>query len=178
MDRVHPQVVVDRPSPNCSRRSGGLRMIVVHATEAPRNGANNQDLQNLAGWFADPASQVSSHVATNGDGWSARFVGDGRKAWHVAGYNDQSLGIEQVGHTADRRWPEKELHETARWIAKWSREHSIPIRKAKVWRGRVIRKGVARHSDLGVIGGNHGDPGDGYDLARVLQLAAQYRQRQ
>lgn len=168
--RLNPEVTVDKPSPNHSARSGQISLIVVHASEAPRL-ADDQDLKNLAAWFGKSSSQVSSHVATNGAGHSARFVPDSLKAWHVADYNSVALGIEQIGHTTDTHWPEAEVEETARWIAHWSKQHNIPIRAARVEAGRVLESGVARHSDLGREGGNHGDPGKGYPLHHCLELA-------
>jgi NAD kinase len=44
---------------------------------------------------------VSAHVCTDGDGNSARYVPDAAKAWHCAGFNSQSLGVEQIGAQCD-----------------------------------------------------------------------------
>ena len=41
------------------------------------------------------------------------------------------------------------------WIAYWSAKHGIPIRKGGVSGSSVVRSGVVRHSDLGVVGGNY-----------------------
>lgn len=176
-DRLLPHVRVRHASPNISQRSGSIGLIVVHATEGG-NTPGLQDLVNLGGWFANPAAQVSAHVATDAEGNSARLVRDADKAWHVCSFNSVSLGIEQVGFTAQGKWPTAQTHETARWIAYWSHLHGIPIRKGRVnGSGGVNRTGIVRHSDLGVLGGNHGDPGAGYDLHDVLALARKYRAR-
>jgi N-acetyl-anhydromuramyl-L-alanine amidase AmpD len=174
--RLNPQVTVERPSPCHAARLGRISLIVVHATEGSRE-AGDRDLENLGAFFGESKNQVSSHVATNGDGHSARFVPDNLAAWHVAGYNSVALGIEQIGHTADTHWPQAEVEETARWIARWSKAYGVPIGKASVSDGHVLSGGVARHSDLGTIGGGHHDPGSGYPLHHCLDLARDIRNK-
>jgi len=179
-DRLAPDVVVRHYSPCQSDRSGGipLNLIVLHDTE----GANIEgvaDLVGLGDWFGSLSTQASSHVATDADGNSARFVSDHKKAWHCMGYNSASLGIEQVGFVSQTRtaWLKnwRQLRETARWVAYWSHRYGIPIRKGAVSNGVVTRAGVLRHMDLGAIGGGHVDPGTNYPFGRVLVLARAYR---
>jgi N-acetyl-anhydromuramyl-L-alanine amidase AmpD len=157
---------------NCSSRNGRTpNLIVLHSTEGA-NIKGIRDLQGLGGWFDNPSAQASSHVATDADGNSARYVDDSVKAWHCAGYNSASLGVEQVGKAAQDSWPDKQLLETARWIALWHRKYGIPIRKGKVASdGRVLRSGVVMHSDLGNLGGGHHDPGGDYPLTAVIRVA-------
>jgi hypothetical protein len=174
--RHHPSVDVTRMSPNQSDR-GGARptLVVVHAT-AGHNRPGIADLAGLAGWFGDSASQVSSHVATDNEGNSARFVPDDRKAWHCAAYNRMSLGIEQIAPGDGSEITRDMYRETGRWIALWSKRWDIPIREARVENGRVLRSGVIRHSSLGTLGGNHSDPGR-YDMHAMLSLARFYAAR-
>jgi N-acetyl-anhydromuramyl-L-alanine amidase AmpD len=177
-DRAMPHVRVRRITANRSTR-GGLKpqLIVLHSTEGT-NVTGLGDLSGLGSWFAKPAAQVSAHVATDAEGNSARYVADGDKAWHCAGYNSASLGIEQVGRAAQKSWAEAQQRETARWLAYWSRLHGIPLQKGAVANGVVTKPGVVRHSDLGATGGGHSDPGDGYPLSRVLEFARHYRKVQ
>lgn len=180
-ERLAPNVVVRHYSPNQSERGAGvpLNLIVLHDTEGSNVPDSISDLTGLGDWFANPAAQASSHVATDGDGNSARFVSDRRKAWHCMGYNSASLGIEQVGFASQsrsiwlRNW--RQLRETARWIAYWSFHYGIPIRRGAVSGGVVTRAGVLRHMDLGAIGGGHSDPGPNYQFNRVLWLARAYK---
>lgn len=173
-ERVEPHDVVTKIVRNQSSRHGGIpRLIVLHDTEGA-NIKGIRDLQGLAEWFDNPAAQASSHVATDAEGNSARFVADSAKAWHCKDYNSASLGIEQVGFARQNDWPEAQLRETARWIARWSEIHRIPIRRGKVSGGVVTQSGVLRHSDLGISGGGHHDPGANYPLTGVLELACYF----
>jgi hypothetical protein len=174
--RIDPHVVVRRLSPFRSSRNGTrIEIITIHATESPEV-AGAADLAAIGDWFCNPIAKVSSHVCTDANaGYSARYVVDEEKAWHCAGYNSVSLGIEQIGHTAQTEWKRDELRETARWVARWSLMHGVPIRHGSVNGGQVVRSGVVRHSDLGVIGGGHGDPGAPYPMDDMLALAGFYR---
>ena len=160
-----PHAEVNIPSPFHSKRSGGVKpsIVVLHSTES-HNAPGCADLVAVGKWFQNPAAQVSSHVCTDGEGHSARYVPDEPKAWHCAGANSISLGVEQIGQAAQTSWPTAQLKETAKWIAFWSRKYGIPIQSSTV-------HGVCRHSDLGAAGGGHHDPGPAYPLDRVLRYA-------
>lgn len=119
---------------------------------------------------------MSSHVATDNEGNSARFVPDEHKPWHCKAYNPMSLGIEQIAPGDGSEITRDMYRETARWIARWSKKWGIPIREARVEEGRVLRTGVIRHSSLGSLGGNHADPGR-YDMHAMLSLARFYKAR-
>lgn len=175
--RLSPHVNVTRWSPNYSSRGGArATLIVIHVT-AGHNRPGISDLENLGSWFANPASRVSSHVATDNEGHSARFVRDASKAWHVAAYNRMSLGIEQVAPGDGTEITRAMLEETARWVARWGLLYGIPTSKAHVTdSGIVKRPGVIRHSELGRLGGGHGDPGE-YDMAGMLDFARTIRGR-
>jgi hypothetical protein len=180
-DRLHPHVVV-RQNVRCqSTRLGGMRpqLIVVHATQGA-NLPGVRDLQGVGDWFDRLSTQASSHICVDDEGQSARFVADSRKAWHVSAYNSPALGGEQIGFTDKTHWTDAELHEMARWVARWSILHGIPIQKGQVRQDRVevVTPGVVRHSELGVLGGNHFDPGvQSYPLHDMLEMARHYRRR-
>jgi len=173
---------------NQSSRGGILPdLIVLHVTTDPnsptppvvRDQPGIKDLERLGAYFDDPRTQVSSHVANDADGNDARYVADGSKAWTQVAFNSVGLSIEQIGSVAYQRrnWMvnrRPQLDDTARWIAHWHRRWGIPIRRAEVSGGIVIRSGVATHKQLGRAGGNHSDPGPGYPFAYVLRLARSY----
>lgn len=176
--RVRPTVVVSKNVVNQSERSGvPVKGIVLHSTES-HNRPGSSDLEAIVGWFDNPAAQASSHVIVDADGNSARCLPDSRKAWTCASYNSATLNIEQIGFASQgrrgwrRNW--RELRETARWIALWSRRHRIPIRRGHAANGAITRSGVLTHKQLGTLGGGHVDPGQ-YPLRRVLLLARLYK---
>lgn len=178
--RLHPNVVARHNSPNQSERSPvPLNLIVLHDTEGANLPGSTRDLTGLGDFFGRSSTEASSHVATDSDGNSARYVSDRRKAWHCMAYNSASLGIEQIGFVTQSRadWLQnwRQLRETARWIAYWSHRYDIPIRRARVSDGGVTRSGVTRHMDLGSDGGGHVDPGSNYPFDRVLMLARAYK---
>lgn len=178
--RRKPNVKVRKISPYQSARSVAKPyLIVLHSTESHDVPKSAQDLKAVADWFSNPSNPgSSSHVIVDKDGNSARCVVDDRKAWTCVNFNSVSLNIEQIGYASfgkDKwrsRW--REIRESARWIARWSRKYNIPIRRAKVRGSSVTRSGVTTHEKLGVAGGNHNDPGP-YPMRRVLILARLYK---
>lgn len=176
-ERLYPRIDVRMISPFQSSRNGQkIRLIVVHAT-ASHNYKGLRDLQAIGSWFQNPSANVSAHACTDNEGHSARYVRDEAKAWACGAYNGQSLNLEQILPGNGTEITDKMYRETARWLAMWSKRYRIRLHKARVFRGRVILSGVARHSDLGALGGNHDDPGRNYDLAKVLRYARHYKRQ-
>lgn len=160
----------------CQSSRNGQRpsLIVVHSTEGANIPKSVRDLQGLGAYFDKLATEASSHVGVDADGYSAEYVPDDRKAWTCAYYNGVSLNIECIGKAAQpsKLWTPEQYKKVAMYIAFWSDKFDIPIRKGAVTRdGRVAKSGVVRHSDLGNLGGGHHDPGANFDLARVNALA-------
>jgi hypothetical protein len=179
--RLFPEVKVRINVRRQSTRHGApLMWIVIHDTEGANIAESIKDLQGLGHYFDDPSvplvSRGSSHVATDSDGFSARFIPDHEKAWHCAFYNAISLGIEQIGFATQGKWVDAELEETARWVARWSREYGIPIRS--LTQPNMSAKGVIRHMDLGSLGGGHHDPGSNYPMDEMLKDARRFKRLQ
>jgi hypothetical protein len=175
-ERLRPHVDLTHWSPNRSSRAGARpTLITVHAT-AGHNRPGITDLTGLGSWFGQTASEVSAHVAADNEAHSARFVADLDKAWHCAGFNRVALGIEQVLPGDGTEITTELYQETARWVALWSHLHGIPIRQGRVEGPRVVRSGAIRHSELGIIGGGHADPGR-YDEHHMLDRARWYYRR-
>jgi N-acetyl-anhydromuramyl-L-alanine amidase AmpD len=146
-----------RESPNQSSRNGSpIRRIVLHSTEGNYDGA--------VSWLCNPQARASAHIVVGARGQTTRLVPDARKAWHVAADNPDTLGIEQEGYASQTAWPDAQLETVAQWLAWWGRKYGIPLEHSTI-------HGVCRHSDLGAGGGGHHDPGAGYPLARVLEMA-------
>jgi hypothetical protein len=182
-DRIHPNVTV-RNDVECQsdRANSPMLLIVLHDTEGGNVPQSSRDLAGLGAFFDRIETQASSHVATDQDGNSARYVPDARKAWtQFPHYNAIGLSIEQIGFASeDWKSPAKDaqLREAARWIARWSHRHGIPVRRGKVTSdGRVLRTGVVQHRELGPLGGGHHDVSADYPMTRVLRYARQYLKR-
>jgi hypothetical protein len=166
-ERNHFGVTIPKPT-----------LIILHDTEGANVPHSARDLVGLGNYFDVWATQASSHVATDADGTSARYVPDEKKAWTQAYYNSMGLSIEQIGFATDNwRGKEKELQlrETARWIAYWSRKYDIPMRTARVTAGgTVTRSGVLQHRRLGALGGGHVDVHVTFPISKVLRYARHY----
>jgi N-acetyl-anhydromuramyl-L-alanine amidase AmpD len=164
-----------------SRNGAKIKLIVLHDTES-KDYPGSADLKGVGYWFNNPKAQASAHVCVDGEGRSAKYVGDGAKAWHCAAYNSESLGIEQIGYSTFTRavWNRNDraqLLKVAKYIAYWSKKYDIPIQHGLGIKGEVVRPGVVTHADLGQAGGGHSDPGPGYPFDAVLYAARYYLRR-
>lgn len=177
--RPYERVEMNVQNHGSARPAKAIRGIVLHTTEGhDRKGI--ADLEGLGEFFDNPKVKASSHVAVDGEGYSARYVRDEFNAWTQASYNPYMLSIEQIGFAKWSRWfwskaRRRQLRKTAKYIAYWSKEYGIPIQKGKAVGGVVKKDGIFRHSELGSAGGGHSDPGKGYPLHTVLNLARYYR---
>ena len=116
------------------RRDTPVTHLVMHDTEG--------SLSATLGWFANPASEVSSHDVIDADGTVYRLVGYDRAAWHAGGATSQlnpganlkSIGIELVypAAPASPPWPQAQLDATV----KHAREI---VRTFNITRARVLR---------------------------------------
>jgi hypothetical protein len=152
--------------PDHRPRQGKPKIIVLHSTEG-NNAPGLSDLQGLASVLR--GESLSVHVGIDAEGNMARYVPDDQVAFHVANFNPQSLGIEQVGKAAQTSWPEAQTNAAAKMVAYWAQHHDIPIRHS-------TSHGVCMHSDISKIPGSgtdHTDPGDGYPFQKVLDKASQ-----
>lgn len=90
-------------SPNFSARGGAqIRRIVLHYT-------TSRNINGSIAWFQNPASRVSAHYIVGRDGEIVQMVRDGDKAWHAAGHNDDTLGIENVAQPGDVLTKDQEI---------------------------------------------------------------------
>jgi hypothetical protein len=180
LERLRPEPEISRTVANRSSRNGTRPgMIVIHTTQGT-NRKGITDLSGLVTFFDNPAVEASSHVANDGEGNDARLVPDHEKAWTCSNDNPFTLNLEQIGfaETSRRDWYTRYSHQlanTARWIAYWSERWDIPIRRGIAPAGILIRKGVASHKQLGILGGGHWDPGPAYPMRYVILLARYFK---
>lgn len=145
-----------------SRSASEIKIIVLHDSEIePGPTALNTLHDVLAG------QHLSIHIGINNNGQSARMVSDLVVAEHVAAYNQQALGIEQIGFSTYQNWPKAQTEMAAKWIAYWADKYGIPI-------AHSTTHGICTHKDLGEAGGGHVDPGPGYPFTEVLKEASHF----
>lgn len=132
--------------------------------------------QSLGSFFQNPASGVSSHVGIDDTTDTiGEYVARDMKAWTAANANPVSVQAEMCGFAA---WSPAEwqrhanmLSNCAQWIAEESEVFSIPLTKLTPQQAQSSGVGVCFHSDLGAWGGNHSDPGAGFPIDQVLEMA-------
>lgn len=133
-------------SPNFSKRSVPVDLIVVHDTEGGYSGAIS--------WFAQKQSQVSAHFVLREDGAEAvQMVHLDDKAWHAKAFNSRSIGIEMAGF-ASKGFSSAEWQAAANVVAWLLKEFDLPAQWSKGGNG----PGFTSHFDLGAAGGGHKDP--------------------
>lgn len=136
------------------------KIIVLHSTESGPTDHGRNDSFYLAG-----PVQADIHIVVGDNGDKYRLVPDGRKAWHVKGYNSIALGIEHDGRASQGHWPDAQLRVSACQAAYWCRKYGIPARLALDSNGRYNGKsGIVTHKSLGLTGGGHSDPGPNFPL--------------
>jgi hypothetical protein len=162
------------PSPNQSSRGGAkVRLIVLHTSE----GASTY--QSLGNFFANPSSQVSSHVGTDDTpNTVGEYVGRSNKAWTAANANPVAVQNELCTPSGGYLWTDAQwrshpnmLANVAQWIKEESAAFGIPIVGLSPSQAQGGAAGVCQHKDLGSWGGGHVDCGSGFPMAYVLSLA-------
>ncbi len=133
-------------SPNFSKRTAPVDLIVVHDTEGGYTGAIS--------WFSQKKSGVSAHFVLREDGAEAtQMVHLDDKAWHAKAFNSRSIGIEMAGF-ASKGFAPAEWQAAANMVAWLLKEYKIPVR----WTHDGSTSGFCSHYNLGVAGGGHKDP--------------------
>jgi N-acetyl-anhydromuramyl-L-alanine amidase AmpD len=162
------------PSPNCSSGGHQGRIVVVHTSE----GSTDQD--GLAGYLANPSSQVSYQVCfDNSDpGVIVECVSPSYRAW--AALDGNSWGVHgccctpsgaSYGWSTDT-WMQHGtmLEKCGLWIAEECARFGIPIQKIS---HPSSQSGVCGHAEVSNDdGGDHGDPGPNFPWSHVLSIAA------
>jgi hypothetical protein len=117
-----PPVQWEPGCPNLSSRNGQpITAIVVHYT-------TSRNIDGTISWFKNPDSRVSAHYIISQEGKIVQMVKDSDKAWHCAGFNANSIGIEHSAQAGDKLTPKQEKASAA--LVKWLlREYNISTNK-------------------------------------------------
>src|ERR1044072_7244212 len=151
MKRLYPNVISrDITSSHSSRRGARPSLMVLHTTEGIMR------LRDRAKFWDNANASAHAGVGAGSEAEnSARYVWGDDKAWTQAFYNPVGLSIEIEGFASQHSWERGTVREVARSLAHWREKHNIPLRRAIVLNGRVLRSGVASHKQLGALGGGH-----------------------
>jgi hypothetical protein len=147
-----------------------VRLIVLHTAE----GATTY--QSLGSFFANPASQVSSHVGIDDTpNTIGEYLGRSLKAWTQASANPYSVSAELCAFAAwnSGQWNQHQqmLRNTAAWIAEEARAFGIPLMRLTPAQAQGGASGVCEHVDLGVAGGGHHDCGPAFPIDQLIAWA-------
>lgn len=170
--RNMPRVIVrDLTTSKSSRGGAKPSLMVLHTTQGVMR------LKDRAAFWDGVEASANVGVGSrlkNEGAVSARYVLDSQKAWTQAFYNPVSLSIEIEGFAEQPSWPDATVNEVARWLAHWSLKHDIPLRRGRVFGGRVLRSGVVSHKQLGFLGGGHSDPGR-FPIRKAIKQAKKFK---
>ena len=159
------------PSPNYSSRGGaGVRLIVLHTAEGSKS------YQSLGSYFANPNSQVSSHVGIDDTpNVVGEYVKRGNKAWTASNANPVAVQAEMCAWASwslvDWDSHPVMLQNCAAWIAEEAAAFGIPIVRLTPQEAQGSGRGVCQHRDLGRWGGGHVDCGNDFPINAVLAMA-------
>jgi len=161
-------------SPNFESRNGAtVRLIVVHTAEGALT------TTELGNFFANPASQVSSHVGIDDHGIE-QYVDYTNASWTMLSANPISEHAELCGFAAWTRdqWLTQHtgmLGLAARWVRERCLARGIPIIKLTPAQVAAGQAGVIGHWDwtVGMNDGTHTDPGSAFPWDVVISLAQQ-----
>lgn len=115
---ARPEVKWVDGCPHQSSRNGSrISSIVMHYT-------TSRNIQGTISWFLNPASKVSSHYIIAQDGKIVQMVKDSEKAWHCAGFNASSIGIEHSAAPGDSL-TQAQSDSSARLVSWLAREYGV-----------------------------------------------------
>lgn len=104
---------------NFSKGGNNPRIVVLHIMQGSLAGTDN--------WFRDPSAQASAHFGVGRDGTIFQWVDTADEAWHAAGGNPYTIGIEHEGYSG-QSLTESQIQADA-GIVRWAnRVHDIPFR--------------------------------------------------
>lgn len=156
------------------RRTKPVRWIVLHSMESPEDSSM---AERLGRYFATLTGRTASaHYGVDNDS-VVQYVPDDEVAYHAAGLNEQSIGIEQAGRAAQDAagWSDhfsQQMIDTQviPLVAHLVTKHHIPVRfvdAAAINRGEA---GITTHAEVSKAKrkSTHWDPGPNYPIHYVV----------
>lgn len=161
-----------------TRSLSSVRLIVLHDMEST---AYDTAAEGVGNYFEMASSGGSTNYGVDNNSIQC-YLPDNIIPWGAPYANTRGLHIEQMGKAS---WTTAQWHKlaagtldrTAWLIAQKSKKLGIPIRTLSDAQVKAGSKGVTTHKQVTRayhVYGGHTDPGDGYPLGFVLDLARKY----
>lgn len=162
-----------------TRGLSAIHLIVLHDMEVT---AYDAAAEAVGRYFEMKASGGSTNYGVDNNSIQS-YLDDNVIPWGAPSVNTNGLHIEQMGKAS---WTTAQWHKlaagtldrTAWLVAQKSKKLGIPIRTLTDAQVKSGSKGVTTHKQVTRayhVYGGHTDPGDGYPLGFVLDLARKYR---
>ena len=153
-------------------------LIVIHD---PEGGSGTTAAETTGSWFENLASGGSTQFGCDND-TIQQYLDMGAVAWGAPYANINGVHVEGYGyaHWTRAEWMKNargSLDRTAWLIAHIAHQTGIPIRTLTDAQMRSAGKGVTTHAQctrVYHVAGGHTDPGGGYPLGFVMDLAKKY----
>ncbi len=154
--------------------------VILHDTECG-DAAGISELEGVVGFWLRGAEKDGAHFIVDADGNVAQCGRPTELMYHAGGLNTGSVGIEQIGfaHFTEADWLRRpaQLDKVARLLAWLHTEYRIPLEVPARQGANKPNVGVMTHAmvsrfEPGSLG--HTDPGSGYPIAHVLNIAKAY----
>ncbi len=159
------------------RPQGTPNQIIIHTAEAKQTPTT---AKAVAGYFATTDTVASAHYIVD-SGSVYQSVDEGDQAWHAAGDNARSIGIEHAGYA--KQTPEEWQSEynqamlklSAQLAADIAARYGIPAVRLSVADLLAGKPGFASHKDVSTAfkKSDHGDPGAGFPWDQYLAMVAE-----
>jgi N-acetyl-anhydromuramyl-L-alanine amidase AmpD len=162
-----------------AKRTKPVKWIVLHSMEAA---ATTSAAEALGRYFARLTGRVASaHYGVDLDS-TVQYVEDDRIAYHAAGLNAESIGIEQAGtaHFSAADWAavsDMIDNQTVPLVAYLADRYGIPYRFVDASAINAGVSGITTHAEVSRAKrkSTHWDPGPNYPTHYVIMKAAELR---
>lgn len=151
------------PTPNQSGPMQEYRGLVIHIMQGSYAGS--------VAWGKNPASSVSFHFATRGDGHIGQLVDTAVTAWTQANGNGHWISVENEGYSGNPLTPQQ-VEAVAQVYARGVRDYGWPYQLADSPTGR----GLGWHGMGGMAWGGHPDCPGAPIVAQRQQILNRARQ--
>ncbi len=130
--------------------------VIIHDIEGSYSSAIN--------WFQNPAAKVSAHyVLRSSDGQITQMVREKDVAWHIACWNNRSIGLEHEGYASQNGWYTDPMYRaSAALVRNICNKYGIP----------KDRTHIVGHNEVSALTGctDHTDPGPRWDWTYYMNL--------